>query len=513
MARGELDVRLPVESRDEFGELARGFNDMAAHLQASYRTLEGRVAEKTRSLAEQNGRLATLYDMTAFLNAPNTLEGLCRGFLARLKVATGADAGVVRLLARESETLHLFVHEGMPVDFAEREHCLQRNECLCGDAAGKNVATIHVLDAKRPPLALTLPHCVEAGFGVVATFPVAAKQQVLGVYNLFYREARTTTSEERHMLATLGQHLGVAIETLRLASRDRELAIAEERNLLAQELHDSIAQALAFLNLQTQMLREAVNVRDHAETMRVLDEIQAGVRESYADVRELLVHFRTRVAEGDLEHGIRTLARPVQAPDRRARRFRGRRRRGAARARRPAAGDAHPAGSAVERAQARRGDARRRRARARSGLRNHGAGQRPRLRRRRAPARTRPTTWACGSWRERAARIGGRVSVRSRPGARHRGRAPPAGGAAAAGRRIARGRGVTGQAPRPIRIVVVDDHTLFRRGITALLSRVPGFDVAGEAADGFEGIRPSPRTSPTSCCSTSTCRASPASTR
>jgi len=78
-----------------------------------------------------------------------------------------------------------------------------------------------------------------------ATFPVTAKQQVLGVYNLFYKEARTTTSEERHMLATLGQHLGAAIETLRLASRDRELAIAEERNLLAQELHDSIAQALA----------------------------------------------------------------------------------------------------------------------------------------------------------------------------------------------------------------------------------------------------------------------------
>ena len=41
--------------------------------------------------------------------------------------------------------------------------------------------------------------------------------------------------------------------------------------------------------------------------MRALDEIQAGVQESYADVRELLVHFRTRVAEGDLEHGIRTL--------------------------------------------------------------------------------------------------------------------------------------------------------------------------------------------------------------
>ena len=44
-------------------------------------------------------------------------------------------------------------------------------------------------------------------------------------------------------------------------------------------------------------------------------------------------------------------------------------------------------------------------------------------------------------------------------------------------------------APRNIRIVVIDDHTLFRRGITALLSRVPGFAVVGEAADGFDGIK------------------------
>lgn len=48
---------------------------------------------------------------------------------------------------------------------------------------------------------------------------------------------------------------------------------------------------------------------------------------------------------------------------------------------------------------------------------------------------------------------------------------------------------MSGEAARPIRVVVVDDHTLFRRGLTALLAREPGFEVAGEAADGFEGIR------------------------
>ena len=307
MAKGEFGVRLPVESKDEFGALARGFNDMAEHLQESYRTLEGRVAQKTHSLAEQNARLATLYDMTAFLNASNSLENLCRGFLTRLLATTGAAGGAVRLVSREADTLHLFVHEGLTPEFAGKEHCLRRNECACGEAVGKSTATIHALGGKKRPLTITMPHCREAGFSVLAAVPVAAQRQVLGVFNLFYRDPHETSSEERHMLESLGQHLGIAIESLRLASRDRELAIAEERNLLAQELHDSIAQALAFLNLQTQMLRKALAEPDPAETMRVLDEIQAGVQESYADVRELLVHFRTRVAEGDVAHGIRTL--------------------------------------------------------------------------------------------------------------------------------------------------------------------------------------------------------------
>ena len=40
-----------------------------------------------------------------------------------------------------------------------------------------------------------------------------------------------------------------------------------------------------------------------------------------------------------------------------------------------------------------------------------------------------------------------------------------------------------------IRIVLIDDHTLFRSGIKALLSRQSDFEVIGEAADGFTGIK------------------------
>jgi len=47
---GDLSARAPVESRDEIGELARGFNTMAEELQASYLELEMRVAQRTEEL-------------------------------------------------------------------------------------------------------------------------------------------------------------------------------------------------------------------------------------------------------------------------------------------------------------------------------------------------------------------------------------------------------------------------------------------------------------------------------
>ncbi|MCX7893733.1 MAG: type IV pili methyl-accepting chemotaxis transducer N-terminal domain-containing protein, partial [Burkholderiales bacterium] len=143
MARADFSVRVPVESRDEFGALAEGFNTMAAELTGLYANLEARVAEKTRSLAEQNARLATLYDMTAFLNAPHPLEELCRGFVRRLVQATGAQAGAVRLSNGDAGPVHMFVAEGLPERFLAAEQQLACGECACGDAAERGRVVVH----------------------------------------------------------------------------------------------------------------------------------------------------------------------------------------------------------------------------------------------------------------------------------------------------------------------------------------------------------------------------------
>jgi two-component system nitrate/nitrite sensor histidine kinase NarX len=302
MESGDFAVRLPVESRDEFGALAAGFNSMAERLQELYANLERRVAEKTRTLEDRNEELGTLYESAALLAQPAALETLCRDFVHKLMTRLHADAAAVRLVEPETEKIHLFVQEGVPEALVDAERCLQKGECLCGEGIKRPQPSVHIL--VRGGYRSEPYRCREAGFATVGVFPIRFRDQSLGLFNLFFRAPREFSTAERQLLDTLGQHLGIAVENQRLIAREKEMAISEERNLLAQELHDSIAQSLAFLNIQAQLLEQSLAHGRIDSAREELSRIREGIQESYDDVRELLVHFRTRMAESEIETAI-----------------------------------------------------------------------------------------------------------------------------------------------------------------------------------------------------------------
>ena len=302
MGKNDLGVRVPVESDDEFGGLAKGFNEMAEHLQAAYGTLEERVAAKTRSLGERNRELGILYEITAVLSEPVPIEALCQGFLSRIRAALGADAGAVRLYAPDTEKLYLLTHEGLSAEFVAREAEMDCGDCLCGDVVDTGMPV--AFDTVNPPPGMKLRTCIREGFATATAFTVQYDRQRIGVFNLYFRQAHRVSAQEMNLLETLGRHLGVAIENQRLRSREKDLAVSEERNLLAQELHDSIAQGLAFLNIQAQLLQDSLNKQDVEEATGAVAELRAGIQESYDKVRELLIHFRTRMHQTDLDSAI-----------------------------------------------------------------------------------------------------------------------------------------------------------------------------------------------------------------
>jgi len=157
------------------------------------------------------------------------------------------------------------------------------------------------------------PACERFGFERVLTLPVRLHDQRLGEIDLLYRgSAIELAAEDRALLESLAAHLASGMESVRAAALEREAAVAEERGLLARELHDSIAQGLAFLKIQVQLLRTAIRRGDALKLGQVVDELDTGIRESTADVRELLVHFRTRTNTDDFVGALKTTLQKFQ---------------------------------------------------------------------------------------------------------------------------------------------------------------------------------------------------------
>ncbi len=306
---GDLGTRVDLDARDEFGTLADGFNRMAETLQNLYRQLEFKVREKTARLELERERLATLYAASEFLARAGTLDEMARGFVGQIRRIAGADAAAIRWSDESNQRYVLLAGDCLPQSIAEDEHCVRTGDCLCGQPSdGAHTRVIPI----RSDLATPMANCARAGYQSIVSVPVMLQQRMLGEIDLFFHAPVSLDDDARHHLDALASHLASAMEGLRAEALHRESAVAEERSLLARELHDSIAQSLAFLKIQVQLLRDAAARRDAAAIDRVLGELDAGVRESTADVRELLVHFRTRTNAEDIGPALRTTLRKFE---------------------------------------------------------------------------------------------------------------------------------------------------------------------------------------------------------
>jgi len=303
--RREFGARLPVDTRDEFGHLAHGFNRMAKELQSLYQDLEQRVTHKTAQLATQNRELSALYEMTAFLHEPHDVETLCRGFLTRIMRQFDAQGGTVRALGNDDDTLHLVASEGLSAELVDAERCMPANDCVCSSAAQAGLPVIRDMRRHAPKQPAELAtHCGKAGYAAVAAFGIVSQDTTLGSFSLHFRHETAMPGSEVQLLETLGRHLGTALQNHRLAGAARQFAVAQERHLVAQGLHDSIAQSLNFLKIQVHMLDTAAQQGDLGEVREIVPLLRGGLEESYDDVRELLVNFRTKLGSGDLRRVV-----------------------------------------------------------------------------------------------------------------------------------------------------------------------------------------------------------------
>lgn len=294
---GDWKTRVHAEGTQEFSEISAGFNEMASHLDDVYTNLENMVEEKTASLAEKNSHLTTLYGLTAFLGEQHSMDEMLESFSARVLTLAGAPAVQVCFWNENRGVFESILQKGLG------ESVSKECENIPKEFREKIFSSPYPIRAgmNRPGEA------IESDFIQKVIYHIRYRQKNIGVFVLFYRVEQTQNRALDMLLENLGRHLGAAIENMRLAALDQQMAVAQERNILAQNLHDSIAQTLSFVNLQVQMLDGALKAKNQEQIDDGIRQIKAGVQECYDDVRELLLNFRTRVYKEELEELVKSV--------------------------------------------------------------------------------------------------------------------------------------------------------------------------------------------------------------
>jgi two-component system nitrate/nitrite sensor histidine kinase NarX len=257
---------------------------------------------------KESGRiqaLRVLSEVTATLASEYDLEALLNRFLSMMVRLTGASAGVVRVVTSDGRHLKLAASLGLPPELVENERLVDINCGVCGVALRSD--EIKQTRDLKPCIARTgQPFFGECRSMVVV--PLEHNGRLLGAYNLYMTEERAIPEEVSLLFCSISEHLAMAVENTRLMRENLRMTLMSERQMMANEVHDSLAQTMAYMKMRIALLREALLQYESGKALKYSGDIQQALDEAYASLRELLTQFRNRMDPLGLDHALKEIA-------------------------------------------------------------------------------------------------------------------------------------------------------------------------------------------------------------
>lgn len=131
--------------------------------------------------------------------------------------------------------------------------------------------------------------------------PIKVKGQVLGVLDIQSTERGHFDESDLLMAQSLADQTAVALENARLYQQARQVAVLEERQRLARELHDSVTQAMYGVTLYAEAAARRLAAGDMGLTARHLQELKSTAQDALREMRLLIFELRPSILE---EHGL-----------------------------------------------------------------------------------------------------------------------------------------------------------------------------------------------------------------
>ena len=225
---------------------------------------------------------------------PMPVDGPCEAdvyapvehLLRVLATRCSARAALLRLLNDSGSTLRLVAAVGVDRKDRTRIDAVTADCGVCGEAlfqeslcsSTTSCACVHKLGKETRR---------------VVSLPLSFRRRPCGVLTLFLAEERELSADVHELLPALGEVLGLALENARLMQGELHAALMEERQLLASEVHDSLAQNLASMRMRAALLKGALDKGEVDRAASYVAEIDESASVAQTRVRQIITHFRT----------------------------------------------------------------------------------------------------------------------------------------------------------------------------------------------------------------------------
>ena len=224
---------------------------------------------------------------TTLLQKLTTLDEALKLVCVEARHLTGA-AGIALMLLEDDGELRVVCCSGTPLPTADRLS-------MEGSFAGRVLT-------QGEPLLLTDPdvhvHLYQQNKELMTLLavPLRTKESLVGVLDVVNKPGGFTIEDSRIMRLFANQ-VAIAIENVRLSHQAEQLAVIEERQRLARELHDSVTQALYSVSLYADAARMALSAGKQEVAVDNLQELRSMAREAMLDMRLLVFELRPPILE------------------------------------------------------------------------------------------------------------------------------------------------------------------------------------------------------------------------
>lgn len=254
-----------------------------ARARESFAILAAEFATVAEAANSRMRDLLTLFDVDRSIRAEGNLERLLEALLSRTMQRVGASRGAVYL------TDGGLVLEPQVVRGAEGAAPLRVGESRLGGLAREGSAVL--LQDPPPELREDAGAFLADGVGCLVALPLTADDELLGLLLLVHPEPTAITEAQLPFLSLVASQVSLALRNARAYLHSEELAIGEERARIAREIHDGVAQSLAFSALKIDLGRRLLE-KDPARAEEELALAGGTVRESIREVRRSIFALR-----------------------------------------------------------------------------------------------------------------------------------------------------------------------------------------------------------------------------